>query len=42
MHQSIRNRLKEDNQYGSEIKAVALSLANEGNVSMNKIRPIIR
>jgi transposase len=42
VHQNIPNRLKEDNQYGSEIQAVALSLANEGNVSMNKIRRIIR
>ena len=42
VHQSIPNRLKEDNQYGSEIQSVALSLANEGNVSMNKIRRIIR
>ena len=42
VHQNIPNRLKEDNQYGSEIQSVALSLANEGNVSMNKIRRIIR
>ena len=42
VHQTIPNRLKEDNQYGSEIQAVALSLANEGNVSMNKIRHIIK
>lgn len=42
VHHSIPNHLKEENQYGSEIKAVALSLANEGNVSMNKVRRIIR
>ena len=42
VHKNIPNRLKEENQYGSEIQAVALSLANEGNVSMNKIRHIIR
>ena len=42
VHQNIPNHLKEDNQYGSEIQSVALSLANEGNVSMNKIRRIIR
>lgn len=42
VHQNIPNRLKEENQYGSEIQSVALSLANEGNVSMNKIRHIIR
>lgn len=41
VHESIPNRLKEENQYGSEIQSVALSLANEGNVSMNKIRHII-
>ncbi len=41
VHQNIPTRLKEENQYGSEIQAVALSLANEGNVSMNKIRHII-
>ena len=42
VHHNIPNRLKEENQYGSEIQSVALSLANEGNVSMNKIRHIIR
>ena len=42
VHKNIPNRLKEENQYGSEIQSVALSLANEGNVSMNKIRHIIR
>ncbi len=41
VHKNIPNRLKEENQYGSEIQSVALSLANEGNVSMNKIRHII-
>ena len=41
VHQNIPNRLKEENQYGSEIQSVALSLGNEGNVSMNKIRHII-
>lgn len=42
VHKNIPTRLKEENQYGSEIQSVALSLANEGNVSMNKIRRIIR
>lgn len=42
VHQNIPNHLKENNQYGSEIKSVVLSLANEGNVSMNKIRHIIK
>lgn len=42
VHKNIPNNLKEDNQYGSEIKSVALSLLNEGNVPMNKIRRIIK
>lgn len=42
VHESIPNHLKEENQYGSEIQSVVLSLANEGNVPMNKIRRIIR
>lgn len=42
VHHNIPEHLKEENQYGSEVKAMALSLANEGNVSMNKIRHIIR
>lgn len=45
-HKEIREkipvRLKEDNQYGSEVQALALSLGNEGNVSMNKIRRLIK
>ena len=41
VHQNIPNRLKEENQYGSEIQSVVLSLSNEGNVSMNKIKRII-
>ena len=42
VHHPIPSRLKEENQYGSEIQSVALSLANEGNISMNKIRHLIR
>ena len=42
VHYNIPNYLKEENQYGSEIKSVALSLTNEGNVSMNKVRRIIK
>lgn len=42
VHYSIPVRLKEDNQYGSEIQSMALSLANEGNVSMNRIRHIMK
>lgn len=33
--------LKEDNQYGSNVQATVLTLANIGNVPMNKIRKII-
>lgn len=42
IHEEIPQRLKEENQYGSEVQALALSLINEGNVSINKIRRIIR
>lgn len=42
VHHNIPKRLKEDNQYGSEVQAMALSLSNEGNVSINKIRRLIR
>lgn len=42
VHKAIPERLKEDNQYGSEINALALTLTNEGNVPCNKIRKIIK
>ena len=42
IHEEIPSRLKEENQYGSEVQALALSLANEGNMPMNKIRRIIK
>ncbi len=42
VHETIPVRLKEENQYGSEINALALTLANEGNVPCNKIRKIIK
>lgn len=42
VHEDIPVRLKEENQYGSEVQALALSLANEGNVSINKIRRLIK
>lgn len=42
VHETIPVRLKEDNQYGSEINALALTLTNEGNVPCNKIRKIIK
>ena len=42
LRQPIPERLKEGNQYGSQTQALALSLVNIGNVSMNKARRIIR
>jgi len=39
---SIPTKLKEENQYGKNVQATALTLANVGNVPMNKIRKIIR
>lgn len=37
----IPEHLKEENQYGSNIKAIALSLLNEGCVSYNRTRNLI-
>ena len=37
-HQPIPTNLKEENQYGSRVRALALSLMNIGNVSVNKVR----
>lgn len=37
----IPNHLKEENQYGSNVKALALSLLNEGCVSYNRTRNLI-
>lgn len=42
VHEEIPVRLKEENQYGSEVQALALSLGNEGNVSINKICRLIK
>lgn len=39
--QPIPEQLKEENQYGSQTQALALSLVNIGNVSINKTRRII-
>ena len=41
VHAPIPNHLKEDIQYGSNVKSVALTLSNVGNVSLNKIRRIL-
>ena len=40
-HQTIPTKLKEDNQYGIHVSALALSLMNIGNVSVNKVRKMI-
>ena len=41
VHAPIPNHLKEDIQYGSNVKSIALTLGNVGNVSLNKIRRIL-
>lgn len=41
VRKSIPVSLKEDNQYGSNVQATVLTLANIGNVPMNKVRKII-
>lgn len=40
-HENIPNHLKEDIQYGSQLKSVVLTLNNVGNVPLNKIRRIL-
>jgi transposase len=40
-HEPIPTKLKEDNQYGSHVRALTLSLMNIGNVSVNKVRKMI-
>ena len=40
-HQSIPTKLKEDNQYGVHVRALALTFMNIGNVSVNKVRKMI-
>lgn len=37
----IPNNLKEENQYGSNVQAMALSLLNEGYVSMHRVKELI-
>lgn len=41
VHKNIPNELKEEVQYGSIVKSQILTLANVGNVPINKIRRII-
>lgn len=37
----IPERLKEENQYGSNVKALSLALMNTGNVSIGKVRKML-
>ncbi|MDO4927394.1 MAG: hypothetical protein Q3980_17305, partial [Turicibacter sp.] len=37
----IDKRLKENNQYGSRVQALALSMMATGNVAVNKVRMLI-
>ncbi|MDD2503289.1 MAG: hypothetical protein PHG58_05455 [Clostridia bacterium] len=41
VHERIPANLKEKNQYGVQVQATALSLMNQGNVSLNKVRKMI-
>ena len=41
VHERIPTELKEENQYGVQVQATALTLMNQGNVSLNKIRKMI-
>ena len=41
VHAPIPNHLKEEMQYGSNVKSIALTFSNVGNVSLNKIRRIL-
>lgn len=40
-HEEIPAELKEENQYGIQVQATALTLMNQGNVSLNKVRKMI-
>jgi rRNA maturation protein Nop10 len=40
-HQAVPLKLKEENQYGDHVRALALALMNIGNVSVNKVRKMI-
>ena len=41
VRQPIPGTLKEPNQYGSRVQALALSLMNTGNVAINKVRTLL-
>lgn len=38
IHERIPAELKEENQYGVQVQAMALTLMNQGNVPLNKVR----
>ena len=38
VHEAIPAELKEENQYGVQVQAMALTLMNQGNVPLNKVR----
>ncbi|WP_041644167.1 hypothetical protein [Mahella australiensis] len=40
-HERIPDDLKEENQYGIQVQATALTFMNQGNVSLNKVRKMI-
>lgn len=42
VHAPIPNGLKEENQYGPNVKALILELLNEGNISINRVKRIIK
>lgn len=42
MHYPIPNELKEENQYGPNVKTLILELLNEGYVSINRVKRIIK
>jgi len=42
VHESIPNHLKEECQYGENVKSLALTLTNIGNVPFNKTRRILK
>lgn len=42
VHSKIPNELKEDVQYGPNVKSLILSLLNEGYISINRVKRIIK
>lgn len=42
VREKIPNHLKEENQYGPQVRATALSLMNQANVPINKVNRLIR